>query len=171
MLRSLRHLRYYAAGAEVEVYTDHSSNANVKIHRKINHSKLLNWLAELATWQLRWCHIPGKENVVADWLSRDLCRTERWWRCLSAAGWTRTSSSPEQRPRPALRLQGAERPAAALRGAVKPRWGLNNLVCQAARLAFTSAQGELFDIDPATTITATTSPVDNWFVTATVPRA
>jgi len=31
---------------------------------------LLNWLAELGSWNLVWRHIPGKENVFADWLSR-----------------------------------------------------------------------------------------------------
>jgi hypothetical protein len=71
VLRSLRHFRYYAAGSVVNVYTDHSSNTNVRMHRKVNQSKLLNWLAELGSWNLIWSHIPGKENVFADWLSRN----------------------------------------------------------------------------------------------------
>jgi hypothetical protein len=71
VLRSLRHFHYYTAGSVVHVYTDHSSNCNVKLHRKVNQSKLLNWLAELGSWNLVWRHIPGKENVFADWLSRN----------------------------------------------------------------------------------------------------
>jgi hypothetical protein len=71
VLRSLRHFHYYAAGSVVNVFTDHSSNCNVKLHRKLNQSKLLNWLAELGSWCLVWKHIPGKENVFADWLSRN----------------------------------------------------------------------------------------------------
>ena len=71
VLRSLRHFAYYCTGAPVHVYTDHSSNCNVKMHRKLNQSKLMNWLAELGSWCLVWKHIPGKENVFADWLSRN----------------------------------------------------------------------------------------------------
>jgi hypothetical protein len=80
VLRSLRHFRYYAAGAIVRVHTDHSSNCNVKVHKKVNQSKLLNWLAELGSWRLVWKHIPGAENVFADWLSRNPSDVEtvRW---------------------------------------------------------------------------------------------
>jgi hypothetical protein len=81
VLRSLRHFAYYATGATVHVHTDHSSNCNVKLHRKVNQSKLLNWLAELASWQLLWHHVPGKNNEFADWLSRNPSDIEtlRWF--------------------------------------------------------------------------------------------
>jgi hypothetical protein len=71
VLRSLRRFAYYVAGATVEVYTDHSANCNIRVHRKVHQQKLLNWLVELSTWQLVWRHLPGKDNVFADWLSRD----------------------------------------------------------------------------------------------------
>ena len=67
VLRSLRHFHYFASGSVVNVYTDHSSNTNVKLHRKVNQSKLLNWLAELGsvgTWSgVTPIPPPGKENV------------------------------------------------------------------------------------------------------------
>jgi hypothetical protein len=83
VLRSLRHFAYYATGATVHVHTDHSSNCNVKLHRKVNQSKLLNWLAELGSWQLLWHHVPGKNNEFADWLSRNPSDVEtlRWFEC------------------------------------------------------------------------------------------
>jgi len=71
VIRSLRHFSYYCTGALVHVHTDHSANTSLRLHKRLNQSKLLNWLAELSSWSILWHHVPGSRNGLADWLSRD----------------------------------------------------------------------------------------------------
>ena len=70
VLRSLRALSWYCTGTPVTVFTDHKPNISLKVTRKLNTQKVLGWLAEAAQWDIRWKHIPGRCNGLADWLSR-----------------------------------------------------------------------------------------------------
>ena len=71
LLLSLRHFDVYlsAAVAPVEVYTDH--NPLVFIHKMKNkNQRLFCWSLALQEYNLIIRHIKGKDNVIADTLSR-----------------------------------------------------------------------------------------------------
>jgi len=64
---SVNHLRRYLIGREFTVRTDHF---NLKYLRNSNVPKLQRWRLILEEFDFSIEHIPGKENVVADSLSR-----------------------------------------------------------------------------------------------------
>ena len=71
LILALQHLRVYldAPAAEVLVYTDH--NPLVFINRmKDKNQRLLRWSLVLQEYNLKICHVWGKDNIIADALSR-----------------------------------------------------------------------------------------------------
>ncbi|GKT36803.1 Transposon Tf2-8 polyprotein, partial [Aduncisulcus paluster] len=63
----LRKSRHFVIGRKVEIETDHR---NLTFILKTTSPKIMRWRMELAEYQFTITHIPGKENVVADYLSR-----------------------------------------------------------------------------------------------------
>ena len=71
MLSALQHFDVYlsAAVAPVEAFTDH--NPLVFIHKMKNkNQRLLHWSLALQEYRLIIRHIRGKDNIIADTLSR-----------------------------------------------------------------------------------------------------
>ena len=67
---SLKHFAYYVQnGLPIEVYTDHNPLVFLR-KMKNDNQRLLRWSLALSEYPLVIKHIPGKENVVADCLSR-----------------------------------------------------------------------------------------------------
>lgn len=60
---------YILVGAEVYLFTDHSSITLLRQHPFLS-SRISRWLIYLENFNLKKSHIPGKDNVVADALSR-----------------------------------------------------------------------------------------------------
>ena len=61
----------------VLVYTDH--NPLVFLHKmRDRNQRLLRWSLTLQEYNLQMCHIKGKDNVIADALSRGFVSTCDW---------------------------------------------------------------------------------------------
>jgi hypothetical protein len=71
VLCTLRHWRHYLADAkhQVVVHTDHEALLGFKEPKNINRC-LARYVVELADYDLALKHKPGKENKIADALSR-----------------------------------------------------------------------------------------------------
>lgn len=73
IVESLRHWRHFLVGKHFEVFTDQQAVSFVfdqKHSSKIKNEKLVRWRLELACFKFDIIYRPGKENVVADTLSR-----------------------------------------------------------------------------------------------------
>lgn len=61
--------RFYLFGRHTKVYTDHRA-LQFLMTAKLNHDRLRRWALFLQQFDFSVIHIPGKENTVADCLSR-----------------------------------------------------------------------------------------------------
>jgi hypothetical protein len=71
ILRCLEEIRWLVLGSPfpTKVYTDHK--ALVSLLRKDDaHGRIVRWQIRLAEYDIEYIHIPGKENVLADGMSR-----------------------------------------------------------------------------------------------------
>ena len=61
--------KYYLYGTEFVLEVDHKPL--VYLHKvKGSNSRLMRWVLSLQPYRFRIVHIPGRDNVGADWLSR-----------------------------------------------------------------------------------------------------
>ena len=76
MVESIKRWRHFLLGKVFKVITDQKSVSlmfnNDKLS-KIKNEKVIRWRIELSCFQFEVVHRPGKENLVADTLSRDIC--------------------------------------------------------------------------------------------------
>ena len=69
LVSSIKHFSIYIECNKTLVFTDH--NPLTFIHKFKNHNaKLLRWSLILQAYDLEIQHVKGKENTIADWLSR-----------------------------------------------------------------------------------------------------
>ncbi|GJV37833.1 putative nucleotidyltransferase, ribonuclease H [Tanacetum coccineum] len=66
---ALKIWRHYLYGTKCTVFTDHKSLQHI-LHKKELNMRQRRWLELLADYDCEICYHPGKENVVADALSR-----------------------------------------------------------------------------------------------------
>ena len=66
---ALQKFRQYVYGRKIVVYTDHLSLAFMQ-KCKLTSSKLSRYIHEITSYQIEVRHIPGKENIFSDLLSR-----------------------------------------------------------------------------------------------------
>ena len=66
---ALQKFRQYVYGQKIIVYTDHLSLAFMQ-KCKLTNSKLSRYIHEITSYQIEVRHIPGKENIFSDLLSR-----------------------------------------------------------------------------------------------------
>jgi hypothetical protein len=68
LVLAVRVFRVYFAGP-VKVFTDHEPLKFIN-SMACNSHRLLRWALELQPYQLNICHVKGKDNIIADYLSR-----------------------------------------------------------------------------------------------------
>lgn len=61
--------RTYLLGNEIVVRTDHRALTFLQ-NCKLGHGRLTRWTLALQDYNIKWEHVPGKDNIVADVLSR-----------------------------------------------------------------------------------------------------
>ena len=61
--------RTYILGYPLTIRSDHKSISFLK-KCKSNHGRLTRWILVLQEYNIQWEYIPGKQNIVADGLSR-----------------------------------------------------------------------------------------------------
>lgn len=66
---ALDSLRYYLLGREFDLHTDHRALTWIQTMKDRN-SRVTRWYLELQPFKFCVCHKAGKENVIADYLSR-----------------------------------------------------------------------------------------------------
>ena len=69
IIRALQHFKYVLHGRKFVLRTDHISLLTIK-QRKEPHGRIARWLDELSEYEFELQYIKGKENFVADALSR-----------------------------------------------------------------------------------------------------
>ena len=70
VIDSLRHFAYYVkSGGPVEVFSDHNPLVFLK-KMKNDNQRLLRWSLALQEFPVEIKHVPGKQNLIADCLSR-----------------------------------------------------------------------------------------------------
>lgn len=69
VVHCLQTWRHYLLGTKFTVVTDNVANTYFKTQRKLP-PKQARWQEFLAEFDFEWIHRPGKENAVADSLSR-----------------------------------------------------------------------------------------------------
>lgn len=67
IIHTLTELRHILLGFKINLYTDHS---NLTYLKDINSSRTQRWLLTLSEFNLNIVHLPGKNNTMADFLSR-----------------------------------------------------------------------------------------------------
>jgi len=85
ILRCLEEVRWLIIGSPflTKVYTDHQALV-ILLRKDDAHGRIVRWQIRLAEYDIEYIHIPGKENVLADGLSR--IRDERGKEELAEAG-------------------------------------------------------------------------------------
>jgi len=71
ILRCLEEVRWLVLGSPfpTKVYTDHQALLGL-LRKDDAHGRIVRWQIRLAEYDVEYIHIPGRENVVADGLSR-----------------------------------------------------------------------------------------------------
>lgn len=69
---AVKRLRFYLYGKKFTLYTDCKGVASKKTFKKCTSNAVLRWCIELSEYEFEIKHVAGKENVVADCLSRAL---------------------------------------------------------------------------------------------------
>ena len=67
---SLKRLRNYVSGRKITVITDCKALLYMSTKKGLN-PKITRWLLEIANYDITIKHIPGKENALVDYLSRE----------------------------------------------------------------------------------------------------
>ena len=78
IMEALRHWKHCLIGKHFTLITDQKSVGFMfygKCTGKIKNDKVQRWRIELASYNFNILHIPGKENVLADFLTRIYCFT------------------------------------------------------------------------------------------------
>ena len=68
---------FYLLGNEYAVYTDHEPLINLRTFRSIV-NKRFRWIAYLESMNVKVFYIPGKDNIVSDFISRNLKEEQVW---------------------------------------------------------------------------------------------
>jgi hypothetical protein len=69
IVHSLTLWRHYVQGQQTIVYTDHLSLLELQSQKNLN-QRQIRWLFKMQDFDLKFVHMPGRLNVVADALSR-----------------------------------------------------------------------------------------------------
>ncbi|UYV73063.1 K02A2.6-like [Cordylochernes scorpioides] len=75
IIMAIEQFDYYIYGQQVEIYCDHKPLQYLKSLENKNR-RLMKWALMLQDRELTFFHVKGKENAMADWLSRDTYNTE-----------------------------------------------------------------------------------------------
>ncbi|UYV73872.1 hypothetical protein LAZ67_11001220, partial [Cordylochernes scorpioides] len=75
IIMAIEQFDYYIYGQQVEIYCDHKPLQYLKSLENKNR-RLMKWALMLQDRELTFFHVKGKENAIADWLSRDTYNTE-----------------------------------------------------------------------------------------------
>jgi hypothetical protein len=70
IIYALREFRSFIFMSDIELHTDHKPLAYL-LRKADTHPNLARWLIELQNYQIKIVHISGKQNTLADALSRD----------------------------------------------------------------------------------------------------
>ena len=71
LILALSHFEVYLSGATdpIKVYTDHNPLTFINKYKNKN-QRLMHWSLILQEWDLQILHVPGKDNIIPDVLSR-----------------------------------------------------------------------------------------------------
>ena len=84
LLLAVKRFRPYVHGRSVRVLTDHQPLVDMALQPG-HPPRRLRWLEHLSAYDLRIEHVPGKENMVADTLSRPPVDTAELYNVSSPA--------------------------------------------------------------------------------------